>query len=165
MTIVLITCLGSCSNSDPNTRPSPLKKDSLIINNNLYKTEYSSPSVRKRKIWGELEPYNQVWRTGANDATIIEVETDILLSGKRLPKGKYAFFTIPGQLSWTMIFNKEWEQWGAYNYNSEKDQLRIKVEPEWLPENQEKLKIYFTKNEFVLRWEFVKVAVPFEVLD
>ncbi|MFT5641833.1 MAG: hypothetical protein ACI9A7_001939 [Cyclobacteriaceae bacterium] len=158
---LIVLILTSCDNTDPNTRPSPLTVDSIIINNKIYKTEYSSPSVRKRKIWGELEPYDQVWRTGANDASLINIQSDIKLGDDILPKGKYSFFTIPSKGKWTLIFNKQWKQWGAYSYDQSEDQLRITFSPSWMDENQEKLKIYFTNDEFILRWEFVKLAIPF----
>jgi hypothetical protein len=89
--------------------------------------DYGQPSVKGRKIFGDLEPYAKVWRTGANEATVFEVDSDIKVDGKTLPKGKYGFFTIPGEKEFVVIFNKTWNQWGAFRYKQEDDVLRITV--------------------------------------
>jgi hypothetical protein len=99
---------------------------------------YSRPGVKNRKIWGELVPYNKVWRAGADEATKITFSTDVMIEGKKLPAGAYGFFAIPGVNEWTLIFNKIADQWGAFTYNESEDALRIKVKPvsnsnhEWL---------------------------------
>jgi hypothetical protein len=90
---------------------------------------YSRPNVKGRKIWGDLVPYNQVWRAGADDATTISFSDDASLNGNIIPAGKYALFTIPGENEWTIIINKTAKQWGAFNYDESKDQLRFKVKP------------------------------------
>ena len=66
---------------------------------------YCQPAVKGRKIWGDLVPYGQVWRTGANDATLIEFSNDVMIEGKKLAKGKYAMFTIPTEKNWTIVFS------------------------------------------------------------
>lgn len=91
---------------------------------------YSRPNVKGRKIWGDLVPYNQVWRAGADEATTISFSEDVSLNGNKLPAGKYAFFTIPTQNEWTIIINKVAKQWGAFNYDQSKDILRFNVKPE-----------------------------------
>lgn len=68
---------------------------------------YSSPAVKGRKIFGELEPYGKVWRAGANEATIFETDHDIMVEGKKLPAGKYSFFATPGEKEWTVILNSQ----------------------------------------------------------
>ncbi len=99
---------------------------------------YHRPAVKGRKIWGGLVPYGEVWRTGANDATTISFSTAVKVAGHDVPAGKYAFFAIPGKAGWTLILNKEWDQWGAFNYKQDKDQLRFEAKPkagdeeEWL---------------------------------
>src|SRR4051812_3645735 len=77
------------------------KVDDVVVTVN-----YGSPSVKGRKIWGRLVPYNQVWRTGANEATTFSVSKDVLVEGKPLAAGTYGLFTIPGENDWTVIFNK-----------------------------------------------------------
>jgi hypothetical protein len=99
---------------------------------------YSRPGVKNRKIWGDLVPFNKVWRAGADEATKITFSTDVTIEGKKLPAGAYGFFAIPGENEWTLIFNKIADQWGAFTYNESEDALRIKVKPvantnhEWL---------------------------------
>lgn len=90
---------------------------------------YHRPNVKARQIWGELVPFGEVWRTGANEATIFEVNNDVLINGQKLPKGKYSLFTIPNNDEWTIIFNKVWDQPGSANYKEADDALRVKVKP------------------------------------
>lgn len=126
---------------------------------------YSRPAVKERTIWGELVPLGKVWRTGANEATTFSASDEVLINGQKLPAGKYALFTIPGEASWTLIFNKTAEQWGAYDYNEKMDALRLTVAPqpapraEWLSFGFEQLD--GTKATAVLHWE--KVRLPFTV--
>lgn len=90
---------------------------------------YHRPNVKERQIWGELVPFGEVWRTGANEATIFEVSNDVMINGQKLPKGKYSLFTIPNKDEWTIIFNKVWNQAGSANYKEAEDALRVKVKP------------------------------------
>ena len=90
---------------------------------------YSRPNVKGRVIWGGLVPYNEVWRTGADEATTISFGENVLLNGYALSAGKYALFTIPTPDDWTIIINSVAKQWGAFNYDSTKDVLRFKVKP------------------------------------
>ena len=92
-------------------------------------------------IWGDLVPYGKVWRTGANEATTFETDKDIMIKEQKLPAGKYALFTIPGETEWTWIFNSVWDQWGAYKYDESKDVLRVKSTPESSSVFHEQLKI------------------------
>ncbi|MBC8923868.1 DUF2911 domain-containing protein, partial [Escherichia coli] len=77
---------------------------------------YHSPGVRKRIIWGGLVPYDEVWVTGAHDATTVEMPKAFVVNGKTIPAGKYAIFTIPGKNAWTVIINKQWQQHLATEY-------------------------------------------------
>ncbi|PSL44302.1 Protein of unknown function (DUF2911) [Chitinophaga niastensis] len=123
---------------------------------------YSSPSVKDRKIWGALVSYDKVWRAGANEATTFETDKDIKVQGKLLPAGKYSFFLIPKEgMAWTAIFNKEPKQWGAFKYNESMDQLRVDVQPKTLKDIQEKLVYNITSKGFSLEWEKVAVRLSF----
>ena len=97
------------------------------------KIDYHSPAVKGRKIWGAVAPYGEVWRTGANDATVITFSHAAKVAGQDLPAGSYAFFAIPGEKTWTLIFNKTAKQWGAYDYKKADDALRIEVNPHNAP--------------------------------
>ncbi|HRN57181.1 MAG TPA: DUF2911 domain-containing protein [Agriterribacter sp.] len=103
---------------------------------------YSQPSVKGRTIGKDLEPLpGKVWRTGANKATVFETDRNIKVEGQDLPAGKYGLFTIAGDDEWTIIFNKTWEQWGAFNYEADKDILRVNVKPVKAPAFAEKFTI------------------------
>lgn len=119
---------------------------------------YGRPSVRGRKMLGEKEPYGQVWRTGANEATTIEFDKPVMVEGKTLAAGKYALFTIPGESEWTIIFNKDAKQWGAYSYKESKDVLRVKVKPA-KNEFTETFTISAEKDGLNLKWESISVPI------
>lgn len=127
---------------------------------------YSRPGVKDREIWGGLVPYNQVWRTGANEATTIEFNDDVVVSGNEVPKGKYGLFTIPGENEWTIILNKVWDQWGAFNYNEEEDLLRFNVKPEKSDFTARLLFTFEYKSPYsaniVLEWNHIEVPFLIE---
>lgn len=100
-----------------------------VINGDSIKINYHSPGVRKRIIWGGLVPYDEVWVTGAHDATTLEIPKAFVVNGKEIPAGKYAIFTIPGKNEWTVIINKQWKQHLATEYDEKEDVVRIKVKP------------------------------------
>lgn len=93
------------------------------------KIEYSRPGVKGRKIFGGLEAYGKVWRTGANAATKIFFSTPVKVEGTELAAGTYELFTIPGEQEWTVIFHKNVSEWGAYSYDSKGDVARLTVKP------------------------------------
>jgi len=127
---------------------------------------YSRPGVKNRKIWGELVPFNKVWRAGADEATKITFSTDVIIEGKKLPAGAYGFFAIPGENEWTLIFNKIADQWGAFTYNESEDALRIKAKPV-ANSNHDWLLYSFTEMtpttaQLNLIWEKLKVSFKIE---
>jgi len=119
--------------------------------------EYGRPSVNGRKIWGGLVPYGQVWRTGANEATTVSFDRDVTIEGKPLAKGTYAFFAIPTEASWTLIFNKTAEQWGAFKYDEKQDALRVSVTPA-AHAPVETLTYAVSGDTVALDWEKLEVA-------
>lgn len=90
---------------------------------------YSRPSVKGREIFGGIVPYGVVWRTGANQATTLTFSTPVKLEGHEIPAGTYSLFTIPGRDEWTIIINKNANQWGAFQYTNKEDLLRFQVTP------------------------------------
>ncbi len=154
----LITTL-SMAQEDKSTRPSPPAEAKGMIKDAKITINYSSPSVKGRKIWGDLVPYDKVWRTGANEATIFETSTDLVLNNAKLPAGKYALFTIPGEAQWTFIFNSVWEQWGAFKYDESKDVLRVAARPKASSVFHEKMMFEVKENKIVLSWENVSVSL------
>ena len=158
---VFLTVISNAQ-EDKSKRPSPPAEVSANVKGNDIVINYSRPSVKHRKIWGGLEPYDKVWRTGANEATTFEVSKDVKIEGKPLPAGKYSLFTIPGEKEWTIMFNTVLDQWGAYSYDSSKDALRVVVTPVESEEMTEMLTFYIAKNGRVtMKWE--KLAVSFSV--
>lgn len=125
---------------------------------------YSRPNVKGRKIFGAMEPYGSVWRTGANSATIISFTEPVKIDGKELPAGEYGLFTIPGKDEWTVIFNKGAKQWGSYEYKESDDVLRVKVKAIKLKDKVETFTIQFadvypTTAKLQLMWENTAVSV------
>ncbi|HEU4470616.1 MAG TPA: DUF2911 domain-containing protein [Flavisolibacter sp.] len=127
---------------DKSARPSPPATVSQKISSGATVTiHYSQPSVKGRVIGKDLEPMDgKVWRMGANEATVFEVDKDVNINGKALPAGKYAIFGIKNGNDFTLIFNKEWKVWGTqYEKNKDKDALQVKLTSMASEGNQEKL--------------------------
>lgn len=122
--------------------------------------EYGRPNVKNRTIWGGLVPYDKIWRTGANEATTIELSEDVLVDGNPLAAGRYSLFTIPGEEAWTVIFNRQADQWGAFKYEAEQDALRVTAVPRQI-EHVESMDFVIEDSQVVLRWE--KLAVPITI--
>jgi hypothetical protein len=132
----------------------------------IIKLSYSRPNVKGRKIFGGLVPYGEVWRTGANSATVITFSDDVKIEGNNVPAGDYALFTIPGMNEWTIVFNKSVKQWGAYAYKPEEDFLRFKVKSEKLSSKVETFTIQFadikpTSGAVQILWD--NTAVSFKL--
>ncbi|GAA4782945.1 DUF2911 domain-containing protein [Olivibacter ginsenosidimutans] len=129
---------------------------------------YSRPNVKGRTIFGGLEPYGQVWRTGANSATTLTFTGDVSIDGKAIPAGTYALFTIPNKNEWTIILNKGAKQWGAYEYNQNDDVLRFTVKPQQTKNKVETFTISFpevsaTEAKLNIAWENTSVTFPIQV--
>jgi len=131
--------LTTNAQDDKSKRPSPPKTASAEAGDVKIVIDYGAPSVKGRKIYGGLVPYDKVWRTGANEATTFSISEDATINGESLAAGKYALFTIPGEDEWTVIFNKNPNQWGAYDYKQDDDALRIQVKPNKTNQLQEQL--------------------------
>ena len=153
-------CTVSVANAQEK-KASPAAVATGKINGANITINYSSPSVKGRKIWGELVPFNKIWRAGANEATTIETDKDLTIEGSKLPAGKYSFFVIPSENESVLIFNKVAKQSGASNYNEKEDQLRVTVKQKVSSSNTESLVYRIDKNSIILSWE--KWDIPFSV--
>ena len=140
---------------------SPRKEMKGTIGATEITINYGSPSVKGRTIWGNLVPYDAVWRTGANEATTFQISEAVNIEGKTLPAGKYGLFTIPKREGWVIIFNKVADQWGAYDYDESKDVLRVEVSPSASDAPSETMDFIVEGDSVVLIWESLKV--PFKV--
>ncbi len=143
---------------DKSRRPSPPAEAKGMVDSSNVCIYYSSPAVKGRQIWGSLVPYGKVWRTGANEATVIEVDKAVTLNGHNLLPGKYALFSIPGETEWTFILNSEWDQWGAFKYDKSKDVLRFTATPEQSAVFNERFRFDIKDNQVLLFWENKKVG-------
>ena len=110
-------------------RVSPACTVSQDIGISKVELAFGRPFVKGRKIWGDLVPFGQVWRAGANSATTITFSHSAQVAGKAVPAGTYGFFVIPGDKTWTLILNKKAKQWGAYDYKAEDDLARWEATP------------------------------------
>ena len=160
MAIATTSMLIACGQDDKSKRPSPpAQAKETITSGAIVTIDYGQPSVKGRTIGKDLEPMpGKVWRTGANEATVFEVNKDVKVEGQNLPAGKYALFTIAGDNEWTIIFNKEAKQWGAYDYKESQDALRVKVKPAKAESFAEKMTFNVNKDGTVtLLWGDRKV--------
>ena len=142
----LITGLNASAQQDKSKRSSPPAKVSQTISSGATITiDYSQPSVKGRTIGKEIAPYGEVWRTGANEATVFETSKNLTIEGKTLAAGKYSLYTIPGKDKWTIIFNKTWDQWGTV-YKESEDALRVDVKPVKAASAMEKMTFKIAKE-------------------
>ena len=132
---------------------------------------YNRPSKKERVIFGELVPFGQVWRTGANEPTTFTTQKDLLVNGQPLPAGKYTLWTIPNQQDWTVIFNEKAYDWGVTfkdfkvvaSHDPSGDVLKVNVPTNTLGSVVEQFTIAFEEQpalQMVFSWDQTKVAVP-----
>jgi hypothetical protein len=123
---------------------------------------YGQPSKKGRVIFGELEAYGKVWRTGANEGTEITFKKDGKFGGKAVKAGTYTLFTIPGEKEWTIILNSELKQWGAYNYDKIKDKnvVEVKVPAKKFSDVVEKLTFKVSDDVLQMQWDKEGFSVP-----
>jgi len=146
--------------------PQPSSTQTLVQDFGLGKITlvYSRPNVKGRKIFGGMEPYNVVWRTGANSATLIKFSDEVTMEGHKVPAGEYNLFSIPGLTEWTIILNKQPKQWGAYTYKESDDFVRFKVKTGKILNTVETMTLQFenvmpTTAELHMMWEHSSVTI------
>jgi hypothetical protein len=148
-------------------RPSPAANVKQRFGLTDVEITYSRPGVKGREVYGQLEPYGVIWRTGANEATRIKFSTPVKFGGKDLAAGEYALFSIPGASEWTIILNQAVGDWGAYKYEEKNDVIRVTVAPVKITEPVESFTIdlndlhdgWATLN---LLWQNTRVPVKIE---
>jgi len=146
-------------------RPSPNATVSQTVGVTHITIDYSGPGVKDRTIWGELVPFGEVWRTGANEVTSITFDDPVKINGIGLTAGTYGIHTIPGETEWEIIFSKDTEVDDGSNYDPERDALRIKVKPEEAPFVERMIFIFTntTENKTTANLWWVKLRVPFDI--
>ncbi len=148
-------------------QPSPSASFTQRVGLTDFTVNYSRPSVKGRTVFGDLVPYGEMWRTGANKATSITVSTDVMLGDQTLKAGTYSMFTIPNADEWVIIFNKDTELWGTGGYSQRNDALRMRVNPK-AGEMTESFSISMENlsdsgADLVLAWDKVNVTIPVKV--
>ncbi|HAO46712.1 MAG TPA: DUF2911 domain-containing protein [Ferruginibacter sp.] len=156
---VMLASFNSCAQKDKSKRPSPPALATQKVGEATISINYSQPSIKGRTIGKDLEPMDgKVWRTGANEATVFETDKDVMVEGKALAKGKYGLFSIKNGDEWTIIFNKTWDQWGAFKYAEADDVLRVKVKSKKLAPEAEKMTFSISAEGLVaLQWGDMEV--------
>lgn len=175
--LLVLLILGSCSQqqqeeTEPIRRKSPIAIAKVLHqpSNTYVKIVYGQPYKRGRDIFGQLVPYNEIWRTGANEATELTTTKDISFGGEELKAGTYALFTIPKEDDpWTIILNSELGQWGAFEYHSDFDVLRIKAPAIEKETSTEPFTVRFTdvindSTSLVMQWDQTEVSIPIQFL-
>lgn len=129
--------------------------------------DYSRPSVKGRTIWGDVVPYDQVWRAGANENTVLTTTNDITLEGTRLPAGSYGLHMIPSKTSWTIILSRDHTAWGSFFYKPDKDAMRATVTPRSAPLTEQVTydfaDVHADNATLVMRWEKMEVPIKIDV--
>lgn len=152
-------------------RLSPQDEVSFKMNDLKLEVNYNRPSKRERKVFGALVPYNEVWRTGANEATIFKTNKDLMIDGIFLPKGSYTLWTIPNEDLWQVFFNNKMYRWGVDETmkamrEPQFDIVDINVPVINLDNEVEQFTIGFdntTGNLFLtMAWDHIKIAIPIE---
>jgi hypothetical protein len=147
---------------------SPAASVSQTVGLTKLEVDYHRPAVNGRKVWGDLVPFGQVWRAGANENTVFTTSSPIKVQGKTLAAGSYGVHMIPTANDWTVIFNKVTTGWGSFAYDQKDDALRVSVRPQPKQDSEERLAYVFedpTDNAatLTLRWERLAVPVRIDV--
>lgn len=166
LALLLTACTepgADAADDEQPVRPSPpAVVTATVPGGATFSIRYSRPSAHQRKVMGGLVPYGEVWRTGANEATTFTVDRPVRVQGRALPAGKYGLFTIPQAKEWTIIFNSQPSQWGAYEYEPTRDTLRVPAPVSALSQPVEQFTITADKTgEVSLSWE--KTRATFKV--
>lgn len=154
---------GMQNNSKKPPLSPPGQATLTFADGNTVTVDYSRPSMRNRKIFGGLVPYDQVWRTGANAATSLKTTTDLNIGGTSVPKGSYTIYTLPGMSNWQLIINKQTGQWGT-QYDQKQDLARIPMKVVQRSSGLETFTISFDKTAgnsgtLKLDWENTTASV------
>jgi hypothetical protein len=156
---------------NPQVRSSPTMISNLIFGNNKYaKVTYGQPFRKNRVVFGDLVPFEQIWRTGANEATEITTNFDFKIAEKQFNQGTYAIFTIPNKDFWKIIINKKLGQWGAFEYKTADDLYVFEAKPITITDLYEAFTIELVDKqnnnlELILLWENTKIVVPFTMIS
>ena len=165
LALVLATvCSAQMGGGDKSKRPSPPASASCDVGGGkTITTDYSSPRMKGRKIYGDLVPFGEIWRTGANEATTFVTSTDIVVGGTKVPAGSYTIFTLPNADKWSLVISKGTGEWGTNYPGPDKDLARVDMKVSKLPSPVENFTIAYDKTAtgctLRLDWETTRAAV------
>lgn len=170
LTFLLVTSFGLSDIQAQITTPQPSPMSTLQQKVGLTDVEivYCRPGVKDRTIYGDLVPYGEMWRTGANASTKIKFSHDVMLGGKEVAAGEYALYTIPGEANWTIVVHKNITYWGVGDYKEEDDLVRFEVAPSKLADKVETMTFNISNIEMDaahinLDWENTRISIPLKV--
>ena len=163
---LIMSVFGSASmarqGEEANLSP-PAKASCTFADGKTIQVDYSSPRMRGRKIFGDLVPYGEVWRAGANEATTLDINTAVTIDQKMVPAGNYTIFTLPTQSKWTLIISKDTGEWGIPYPGARMDFARLDMQVSKLPKTAENFTISFEKAAdrctMRLDWEATRASV------
>lgn len=161
--LALSTVVGAVRAEDK--RASPHDQTSAVIAGKKVTIQYGRPYKKGRPIFGALVPYGQIWRTGADEATTLTTDGDLMIGTLRVPKGSYALFTLPGKNQWTLVVNKMAQQWGAFSYDAKDDLGRVPMKLGSGATSVEQFTVELTpagerKATLRLSWDKLVASVP-----
>lgn len=147
----------------PVPKKSPMNSASMLTSDGYVRVVYSQPMLRGRTMLGDQVPFGKVWRVGANESTELFTTSEMKVADKMLPAGAYSIYAIPEADSWTVIFNSDLGQWGAYSYKEEADVLRVTAPVLKDDNSYEAFTMFFENGDMVMAWgtSIVKVPVSF----
>ena len=161
LSLALLLLLGaSTSFAQGMAKEKKRKSPHDTISTSNVSISYGRPYKNGRDIFGGLIEYGKVWRTGADEATKITFNKDVVFGDKPVKAGTYALFTIPGKDTWTIILNKQADQWGAFKYDETQDLVRVTATPEQAKKVVEEFTISAKKNKLTMKWDKTSVSVP-----
>jgi len=166
-TIAVLLATAAFAQMDKANRPSPPATATCELGGGKkITTDYSSPRMKGRKIYGDLVPFGPVWRTGANEATTFVTNTNLTVGGKHVPTGAYTIFTVPNADKWTLIVNKKTGEWGIpYKYESD-ELVRVPMKVSKLPSPVENFTISYEKSgegcTLQIDWETTRASIEIE---
>ena len=162
--VFLLTMSLSAQQQDKSKRPSPPGTAAVAFADGKKVTiDYSRPFVKGRKVDGGLIPYDKEWRTGANEATSLKTDTDLVIGGTAVPAGSYTLYSLRSPNSWKLIINKQTGQWGT-NYDQSQDLARVDMKVATPPSTVEQFTMSFEKtggdsSVLNLDWENLRGSV------
>ncbi|MFD1552480.1 DUF2911 domain-containing protein [Putridiphycobacter roseus] len=145
---------------------SPREVASGQIDGVTVSVDYGSPSVKGREIWGDLVPFDNVWRAGANETTKLTLDAPLSINGQVVAAGSYGLLVLPKENEdWTVIINEAWDYdthgvWGSNGYDENRDVLQVKVTPTFSGDMQESLKYTITENGILFQWDQASFEIP-----